>query len=112
MKKTKLPSLIPVLIMTLITVIMWVSLDIYRAFKKPAEAVVPTEVSQPFIPSLDQNVINQVESRTFLNDSQVPDNIVNSSPTPAGRATPSPTIIPIAQPTALPVMATESGTTP
>jgi hypothetical protein len=60
MKNTKLPSLIPILIMTLVTVIMWVSLDVYRAFKIPVEAVVPAEVSQPLTPSLNQDVINQV----------------------------------------------------
>lgn len=103
MKKTKLPSLIPILILTLVTVIMWVSLDVYTALKKPTQVVVPVEVSQPLSPSLDQNVIKQIESRTYLNDSQIPDNIVSSSPTP--------TTIPTTLPTNQPVNASGAGTT-
>lgn len=99
MNKRKIPSLIPVLVLTLITIVIWVSLDIYRAFRKPTEVSVPANVSQPITPTLDQSVIEQIESRTYLNDSQVPDNIiVNSSPTPAAKVTPKPTIVPTAQP--------------
>lgn len=95
MNKTKLPNLVSILILTLITVVMWVSFDIYRALKKPVNAVVPESVSQPLVPILDQNSINEIESRFFLNDSQIPDNvIVNSSPTPTPITTPSPTVVP------------------
>ncbi len=112
MTNTKLPSLIPLLILTLVTVIMWVSLDVYRVFNKPAETVVPSEISQPLVPTLDQDSINQIESRTFLNESQVPDTVVNSSPTPTANATPNPTITPNALPSTLPANASGSGTTP
>lgn len=95
MNKSKLPNLIPILILTLITVVMWVSLDVFRALKKAPELTVPTEITQPLIPSLDQNSINQIESRIFLNDSQIPDNVTSSSPTPKALATPSPTIQPV-----------------
>jgi hypothetical protein len=95
MNKSKLPNLIPILILTLITVVMWVSLDVFRALKKAPELTVPTEITQPLIPTLDQNSINQIESRIFLNDSQIPDNVTSSSPTPKALATPSPTIQPV-----------------
>ncbi len=115
MKKTKLPSLIPILILTLITVIMWVSLDVVRLLKKTPELVVPSGVSQPFTPTLDENSINQIESRTFLNDSQIPDNVVVSSPAPGGLITPEATVTPeaTATPSATiqPVSATGSGVT-
>jgi hypothetical protein len=104
MNKTKLPSIISVLILTLITVIMWVSLDVYRAFKKPAQNIVSQEISQPLTPSLDQNSIKQIESRNFLNDSQIPDSILN-------KATPSSTLIPTTIFTQ-PINASGSGTTP
>jgi flagellar biosynthesis/type III secretory pathway M-ring protein FliF/YscJ len=90
MKKTKIPSLIPILILTLITIVMWVFLDVFRALKQTPELVVPTEISQPLTPTLDQTSINQIESRTFLNDSQIPNNVANSSPTPGALATPQP----------------------
>lgn len=110
MKKTKLPSLIPILILTLITVVMWVFLDIFRALKQTPELTVPTEISQPLSPALDQNSINQIESRIFLNDSQIPDNIiVNTSPTTKALATPKASATPSA--TIQPVNASGSGTT-
>jgi hypothetical protein len=115
MKKTKLPSLIPILILTLITIIMWVSLDVFRTLKKIPESVVPKEISQPLTPTLDETSINRIESQTFLNDSQIPDNVVSSSPTPVGSITPKATIAPeaTATPSATiqPESATGSGTT-
>jgi hypothetical protein len=115
MNKTKLPSLIPILILTLITVIMWVSLDVVRLLKKAPELVVPTGVSQPLTPTLDESSINQIESRIFLNDSQIPENIIGSSPTPRSSTTPEATVSPeaTATPSATiqPVSATGSGTT-
>jgi hypothetical protein len=115
MKKTKLPSLIPILILTLITVVMWVSLDVFRTLKKTPELVVPTGVSQPLIPTLDENSIKQIESRFFLNDSQISDNVVSSSPTPQSSAVPEATATPgvTATPSATiqPISATGSGTT-
>lgn len=88
---------------------MWVFLDVFRTLKKAPELVVPTEISQPLTPTLDQNSINQIESRTFLNGSQIPDNVVNSSPTPKASITPKPSGTPSA--TIQPANASGSGTT-
>jgi len=109
MNKAKIPSLIPILILTLITVVMWVFLDIFRALKQSPELVVPTEISQPLTPTLDQNSINQIESRTFLNDSQIPNNVASPSPTPKVLATPQASATPSA--TIQPTNASGSGTT-
>ena len=79
MNKAKTPSLIPILTLTLITVVMWVSLDVYRAIQKPVTIEVPTNISQPLTPTLDQTVISQIETRTFLDNSQIPDNVVNAT---------------------------------
>lgn len=110
MNKQKLPGLIPILILTLVTVVMWVGLEIYMAVKKPADSTVPVNVSQPLTPTLDQNTIKQVESQTFLDNSQIPNNIiVAASPTPIEKPTPSAT--PVAQPTNQPANASGSATT-
>jgi len=83
---------------------MWVSLDIYRAIKKPTETTVSKEISQSLNPTLDQDSIKKVESRNFLDDSQIPN--VISSPS---MATPGPTVAPITE-TTQPVNASDSGT--
>ena len=101
MKKTKLPSLIAVLILTLITVVMWVSLDIYRAFTKNPESVVSSDITKSLIPTLDQDSIKLVESRTLIPDSEIPEDIISSSPTPK--------VVPTTEPSVQPTEATESG---
>lgn len=111
MKKTKIPSLIPILVLTLITVIMWVFFDIFRILKTTPELAVPTTISQPLTPSLDQDSINQIESRIFLNDSQIPNNniVASPSPTPKVSAAPQPSSTPSA--TIQPSEASSSATT-
>lgn len=103
MKKTKLPNIVAVLILTLITVVMWVSFSIYRAVVSTPAAVVPAAVSQPLTPSLDSEAMTLLESRVFIDESQIPDSVVTQtslSATPAPVATPVP--IPSVAPETLP----------
>ncbi|NMB83047.1 MAG: hypothetical protein GYA14_14640 [Ignavibacteria bacterium] len=94
MNKKKLPGLISILILTAITVVMWVAFDIYRAIKKTPQTNIPENISKSFVPSLDTDVIKNVENKIFFDESQVPDEIVSSSPTPKSSAIPNPTIQP------------------
>jgi hypothetical protein len=109
MNKTKLPSVVPILVLTLITVVLWVSLEIFKAFNKPSDTIVSSDISQPLTPTLDQNSINQIEARIFLDDSQIPDTVVNSQLTPSAQVTPSPIAITNATSTTQPVIASGSG---
>jgi hypothetical protein len=105
MKKNKLPSMISILILTLITSVLWVSLSTYRAFTaKPAESV-PKEISDPITLTLDQTAIKKIESGIYFDSSQIPDSVggVSSSPLPAQPTQkPSLTPIPTATPTPIP----------
>lgn len=105
MKKNKLPSLITILILTLITSILWVSLSTYRAFTaKPPESV-PKEISDPITLTLDQTAIKKIESGIFFDSSQIPENVVAApSPTATAQPTqsPQPTLTPEATPTPIP----------
>ncbi len=83
MKKIKLPNAVAILVLTLITVVMWVSFSIYNAFDKKPSFQVPSEVSKPLTPTLDIETINLIESRDFVDDSQIPQNIV-TGPIPLG----------------------------
>ncbi len=95
MKKTKLPNIVSVLILTLITSVMWISFNVYRAFTTKPAPVVPAEISEPLTPTLDTDAINQIESRTFLGEGEIPQTVV----TPEASATPSPTAVPSPTPT-------------
>ena len=105
MKKSKLPNLITILILTLITSVLWVSLSTYRAFTaKPSESV-PKEISDPITLTLDQAAIKKVESGIYFDSSQIPENVV-TAPTPTATAQPTqppePTSTPEATPTPVP----------
>jgi hypothetical protein len=108
MKNNKLPSLVSILILTLLTAITWVSFSIYRALTVSAPPGVPQSVSQPLTPTLDQDSINKIKSSIFLNDAQIPQNIVGETPLPSPillatpTASPSPTASPTASPSASP----------
>lgn len=79
MKKTKLPSIVSILILTLITVIVWVTFDVYRLFNKADNPVVPESVSLPLVPLLDTETINKFQTRIFLDQSQIPDQIIEAN---------------------------------
>ena len=96
MKNKKLPNLISILVLTLITVVMWITLNIYRAISTSTRPSVPDEISSPLTPNLDEDTINAIESKIFLDESQIPN--VNFTLT----ATPGPTSVTTAIPTEIP----------
>lgn len=61
--KTKIPSLVTILILTVITSVMWISLSIYREVVVKPTSVVAKEISQSLNPNLDQNTINEIVNR-------------------------------------------------
>lgn len=105
MKNEKLPNPILILILTLITAFIWVSFNIYRAISTKPPASVPQVISQPLTPTFDQNAIKKLQSTIFLNDSQIPQNIVSPAGTNAPVVLPtlSPVVTPLASPSAIPV---------
>lgn len=112
MQKNKIPSLVSILILTLITAVIWVSFSIYRSITTQAPPPVPENISQPLTPTLDQDAINKVESGILFGSSQIPQNVASATPptgtgltlpTPTAFATPTPTATASASPSATPV---------
>lgn len=71
--KTKLPSLVSILILTLVTTLAWVSFTVYRALTIKPAPVVPADISQPLSPTLDTETINSLQNKLYFDDSQVPE---------------------------------------
>lgn len=107
MKKNKLPSLVTILILTLITVLMWIGLNIYRALSQKPPPPVPEEVLNPLTPTLDIDSLTKIQSRIFLDDSQIPEFTISKSPAPIPIATATP--VEIASPSAIPTPEAASG---
>jgi len=106
MKKNKLPSVVSILILTLMTVILWITLSIYHAFTTKPAVSVPEEISMPLTPTLDTDTIKKIEEGIYLDSSKIPDNI-GGSPAPIVApvevvSTASPSASPNASPSATP----------
>jgi len=98
MQKTKLPNLITILVITLITIVMWIGFSIYRAITTPPEPSVSQTVSATLDPTLDTGTVSKIESNLFFSGSQIPQTTFSASPSPAASAAPK--LIPITTPIA------------
>jgi len=103
MKKDKLPSIIILLILSLITALFWVVFSVYRAFTKPVAIDIPTEVLEPLNPTLDANALSSLDKRLYVEEGEIqtaqavateetePSPTLSPSPLPEESASPSPT---------------------
>jgi hypothetical protein len=98
MKKKTLPNQITILILTLLTAVVWVGLNIYRTVTIKPAAVVPETVSKVINPSLNTSTIQQIESAVFIPDSQIPPINIKTNSLPSPISIPTPTTIPTASP--------------
>lgn len=109
MNKQKIPRMIPLALLTTVTVVLWVFLDIYRYFRKAPPVVVPEEIITPLDPSLDMNILSNIKSRIKIDENSMPQITVAPTPKPI-----VPTPIPVASPlgTETPIPTTEPTATP
>lgn len=72
MKKSSLPKPITILILTLLTTVLWVGLNVYRTFTLKPSATVSESISKPLDPTLDTATIQQIQSTIYIPDSEIP----------------------------------------
>ncbi len=65
MKTNKLPNIIILMILTLVTVLIWLTLNVYRNFTRETPPAVPAPVILPLTPELDEETIKQMEKRIY-----------------------------------------------
>ena len=84
MRKNRIPKPVTILVLTLLTAILWIGLNIYRAFTVKPTMPVPENVSKSLNPVLDTDTIQQIESAIYLRGSEIPqiDANVQTSTTP------------------------------
>ena len=63
--KNKLPNLVVLMILTLITAIFWISFSVYRAFSVETSVTVPDEIIAPLTPKLDTTVVEEMKNRIY-----------------------------------------------
>jgi len=90
MKKEKLPYIISLAILTLITSVLWIFFNLYRVFTNKPDYKVSEEILAPFSATLDQKIISEIENRVFIEQNQIPDIVVSKETTVSGIENPSP----------------------
>lgn len=91
----KLPSLVTIAILTVITVTFWTGLEVYRALTIKPTPNVPANILAPVNPNLDAGALNKLQNRIDVPDSEIKTVIVEPQ-----SQTPVPTIAPTAAPEA------------
>lgn len=63
MRSKKLPSMIVLMILTLLTVIFWVVFSVYRSYSKPLTVEISEEVILQINPNFDTKTIDNIKLR-------------------------------------------------
>ena len=61
----KLPNVIALMVLTLVTLLIWLTFNVYRSFTKDTPPAVPEEIILPLNPKLDTVVIDEMETRQY-----------------------------------------------
>ena len=94
MKKTSLPKAVTILVLTLLTVVIWVALSIYRAIAVKPTTTVPEDILNPLNPKIDTSIIDDIESSLYFEDIDIPEIIVSGNKLPETAPTPIETPFP------------------
>lgn len=88
--KRKTPRLVTTSIITLITVINWIGFELYRIYTAKPDPIVPAEILASLNPILDEEVLNKLQERVYLEESQLPKIAVAQEPNPTSIPAASP----------------------
>ncbi len=110
-KQTKAPSLVTIAILTVVTIIFWIGFGVYRIFTSKPSPPVPKEVTLPLNPNLNTTILNSLQNKTYLDESQIGATVIEqlTEPSPSPEATETETV-PEFEEEEIPV-ATEEGET-
>ncbi len=67
--------------LTVITIIVWVSFEVYRALTKRPDVGVPPEILSPIDPTLDANTLDKLQERMHFEESEIKINKPTPTPT-------------------------------
>jgi hypothetical protein len=70
-KKTT-PFIVKFAIMTLLTALVWVGFDVYRAFTQKPPPAVSAEILAPVDPTLDSATLEKLTNRVYFEKNQTP----------------------------------------
>lgn len=70
MKKAKIPSIVTVLILTVITISFWIVFSVVRIFRTEPTPSIPPEILNPLDPNYDKTMVDKIEKRLYFEQGQ------------------------------------------
>jgi len=72
------PTFVNIIVLTLVTVFIWIGYSIYASLSRPISTEVPQEALENFDPTLDAEAVSKLQQSIYLGE----DEIVASTPQP------------------------------
>lgn len=82
MNKKDKPFLVQVAVLTTITTLVWIGFSVYKAFTDKPEPTVSKEVLANINPTLDSAILENLETRLYLNDEEIGDTVLFNNLSP------------------------------
>ena len=79
-KRIKVPGIVTIMALTLITTILWVGFEVVRIVISKPEPDVPPQVLESLNPTLDTLLLDKLEKRVYLNEDEL--NVFKPQPKP------------------------------
>lgn len=71
MKKTKIPSIVAVMILTVITISFWIVFSVIRIFTTEPTPSIPPEILNPLNPNYDKTAVDKIQERIYFDKEQI-----------------------------------------
>ena len=81
MKKAKVPNIVVVMILTVITISFWIVFGVVRIFTTEPTPSIPPEILNPLNANYDKTVVDKIEKRIYFDKEQVFETVPIASPT-------------------------------
>jgi hypothetical protein len=65
-KKTKVPSIVTVMILTVITISFWIVFSVVRIFRTEPTPSIPPKILNPLDPNYDKTMVDKIEKRLYF----------------------------------------------
>jgi hypothetical protein len=69
--KPKIPQLLVVIVLTIITSIFWIFFGVYRIFTTKPSVAIPPAILEPVNPTLDKNAVAAIVGRLYIEEGSV-----------------------------------------
>lgn len=71
MKKTKIPNIVAVMILTVVTISVWIVFSVVRIFQMEPTPSLPPEILNPLNSDYDKTAVDKIEKRLYFEQGQV-----------------------------------------